>query len=221
MGLYTQALDEAAADPTALLTYEDLNVFFDQTEAPGLDQQQVRNRKSVLNQFLLHRGINNMTAVGQELGDEGFLHSLLSFQKGGEAEGLGKGTLDNRKTAMRQWSKTYKAMFEVQRSPKFDSFSDALRYYCDIALARGRIKNLSKAAIAVNLRVSYLTQAILYKRKNIVNKYLKNISELEVLLGAPTTSLTQFVGHVEKNISKINYGTGSVEWDFVMPSWVS
>lgn len=84
MGLHTQALDEAAADQTALLTYEDLIVFFDQTEAPELEQQQVRNRKSALNQFLLHRGITNMTAIGQELCDEDFLPTLLRhrhFQK--------------------------------------------------------------------------------------------------------------------------------------------
>ncbi len=189
-----EAIDTAPVAVQTISTYADLLAFFERLEAPELGEQQAKNRVSALNQFLLHVGSTMMDPVGQELGDDQFLPTLAAFVADGKAKGRGDGTLNNLKTAMRQWADTYKKMREVEQAPTFTRVCDALRYYLDKAILDGHIKNVQQASIAVGLKDRYLSKFMFKKEHGFKPRTLKFIADLEVLLKTPTTALTRF-GH--------------------------
>lgn len=187
-----EAIDTASIAVQSIQTYADLLAFFEQTEVLELSGQQARNRESALNQFLLHVGSEMMDPVGQELGDDQFLPTLAAFVDGGKAKGLSDGTLNNHKTAMRQWAETYKKMREVEQAPTFTRIGDALRYYIDKALLNGHINSVPQASLAVGWGRTSLNIILYHKGQSFTPRNLKFMADLEVLLKTPTTALTRF-----------------------------
>lgn len=210
-----KAIDTAQVAVESIQTYADVLAFFERTEASELSEQQARNRVSALNQFLLHVGSAMMDPVGQELGDGEFLPTLASFVADGKAKGRSDGTLNNLKTAMRQWADTYKKMREVEQAPKFTRIGDALRHYLDRAKANGYIKNVQQASVAVSVRKEYLRGLVNAEAICFTPRNLKAMAELEVLLKTPTTELTRFCEKYSRPVQRMGTTYGKKISDLI------
>ena len=184
-------------------TYADLVAYFEQTEGTALKPQQQKNRLSALNQFLQSRDLTLTDAIGAEL-KAGFPQSIASFIERGREEGLQEGTLNNRKTAMRQWSDTYTLMLGSSDSPIFEAFYQALEYYFLKGIEKGIFKNKTQASLMFFGHICYIRNTIRTKKRCFFNDTLSRVNDFESSVGAPQGSLTKFIYAPLIEKSKVN-----------------
>jgi hypothetical protein len=193
-------------DEVRRYTYQDLIEHFDANEAHQFGEQQAKNRRSALTQFLDYLDKGRFKSIGAEFSDDQFPIVLAAWDEAAAESGVSEGSRRNRKTYLRAWCKSYKAMMQLDGAEKFDRVCDALKYYLEKAGCTGpAIENVSSK---VGLKKSYLRSVVLNQRTTLRHQFLPNITRLEEELGVPVSSLTRFVskdarGITERKLSKI------------------
>lgn len=182
--------------------YSDLIAYFEMKVAPTLGTQQRRNQLSTLALFLDHLGLSDRNEIGPELADR-FELSLASFLDANKHADKARGTLNNYKSHLRGWKKTWDALAALEIQRQFNTFHESFQYYFELAKEKDPTLLLSGLSKTANVHLSTLFQFT----RNVAQPKLSSrpaIERLEVILDTPRGALSAFV----KNTTRSVYSDG-------------